>query len=87
MCERGLVIGRLPEQGRKRLDCESYSRLRQEVLRRDRWRCQCCGRTEDLQVHHIEPRGHLGDDAEQNLITLCAECHGRLHRIRCKPIV
>jgi 5-methylcytosine-specific restriction endonuclease McrA len=30
---------------------------------------------EDLQVHHIQPRGRLGDDAAENLITLCAACH------------
>jgi 5-methylcytosine-specific restriction endonuclease McrA len=60
---------------RLRLDLESYRRLHQKILARDRWRCQICGRSSALQVHHIDPRSRLGDDAEENLITLCADCH------------
>jgi len=29
----------------------------------------------NLQVHHLVKRSQLGDDAEGNLITLCAICH------------
>ena len=32
-----------------------------------------------LQVHHIKSRSLL-DDTEENLITLCALCHQRIHR-------
>lgn len=60
---------------RLRLNSESYRRLCRWVLERDGWRCQCCGRPSELQVHHISPRGRLGDDAEDNLITLCHTCH------------
>ena len=38
-----------------------------------------CGLTIDLQIHHVQPRGRLGDDAEENLIILCARCHQGLH--------
>ena len=65
---------------RNRLGPERYDELRQEILRRDGWRCQACGRRKDLQVHHIEARGRLGEDTEQNLITLCADCHRTVHR-------
>jgi predicted HNH restriction endonuclease len=34
---------------------------------------------EALQVHHIQPRGQLGDDAAENLVALCAECHRGIH--------
>jgi len=34
-----------------------------------------------LEVHHMEFRGQGGDDAEENLITLCAGCHSRMHLI------
>jgi 5-methylcytosine-specific restriction endonuclease McrA len=64
---------------RLRLDPESYRRLHQRVLDRDGWRCQSCGRSRDLQVHHIEPRSRLGNDTEENLITLCAACHRSCH--------
>jgi len=33
-----------------------------------------------LQVHHLKFRSQSGDDEEQNLITLCAECHEQVHR-------
>ncbi len=65
---------------RFRLDPESYRLLRQAVLQRDRWRCQSCGSVEGLEVHHIISRGQLGDDVEDNLITLCWSCHRKTHK-------
>jgi 5-methylcytosine-specific restriction endonuclease McrA len=62
-----------------RLDETAYEKLRQRVLRRDRWRCQCCGSMTNLEVHHHNFRSHSGKDTEDNLITLCNNCHGRLH--------
>jgi hypothetical protein len=59
-----------PKQPRQRLDPESYDRLRQQVLQRDGWRCQCCGTRSKLEVHHQEFRSHEGNDLEANLITL-----------------
>ena len=69
-----------PKQPRLRLDPMLYERLREQVLRRDSWRCQCCGTRSNLEVHHKEFRSKGGDDSEENLITLCAECHSILHR-------
>ena len=63
----------------QRLDPLSYENLREEVLRRDNWRCQSCGAMSNLEVHHKEFRSHLGEDSEENLITLCTGCHGRVH--------
>jgi len=68
-----------PKPRRVRLDAKSYKKLCLEVLRRDGWRCQSCGRREGLQVHHKQFRSHSGDDSEENLITLCATCHSSLH--------
>jgi len=64
---------------RLRLDPESYEALRQQVLRRDGWRCQSCGTMLNLEVHHKQFRSHCGSDSEENLITLCAKCHGHAH--------
>jgi len=69
-----------PKRPRLRLDPEPYEELRYEVLRRDGWRCQACGTMSNLEVHHKEFRSQSGDDAEENLITLCAACHDDLHR-------
>jgi 5-methylcytosine-specific restriction endonuclease McrA len=63
-----------------RLDPMSYESLRQQILRRDGWRCQFCGTMSNLEVHHMEFRGHSGGDSEENLITLCTACHARVHR-------
>lgn len=58
--------------------------VRQYVLKRDNYTCQCCGvhPTEKnpvkLHAHHIESR-HVGGNAPNNLITLCVACHKALH--------
>ena len=65
---------------RPRLDSTSYRALHRQVLERDRWRCQVCASMQNLEVHHLQFRSHSGGDKEQNLITLCAECHERAHR-------
>jgi 5-methylcytosine-specific restriction endonuclease McrA len=69
-----------PKVARLRLDPISCENLRQEVLRRDGWRCQSCGTMSNLEIHHKEFRSHAGDDSEENLITVCAACHTTLHR-------
>lgn len=63
-----------------RLDPVAYESLRQQILRRDNWRCQSCGAMVNLEVHHTEFRSHLGADSEENLITLCTQCHAKVHR-------
>jgi 5-methylcytosine-specific restriction endonuclease McrA len=60
----------------------SYESLRQQILRRDGWRCQSCGTMSNLEVHHREFRSHSGADSEENLITLCVDCHRRAHGLR-----
>jgi 5-methylcytosine-specific restriction endonuclease McrA len=63
-----------------RLDDREYQELREQVLRRDGWRCQFCGSITNLEVHHQQFRSHSGSDQEENLITLCSGCHSSLHR-------
>lgn len=58
--------------------------VRQYVLHRDGYACQCCGahatarREVKLHVHHLESR-KVGGDAPDNLITLCEDCHKGYH--------
>jgi 5-methylcytosine-specific restriction endonuclease McrA len=68
-----------PKRPRIRMTHKLYTRLRREILERDGWRCQMCGCSQNLDVHHTKRRSALGDDAETNLITLCRECHQLLH--------
>ena len=74
-----------PKRPRFRLDPVAYRRLRHRVLERDGWRCQRCGSLCELEVHHIRSRGLLGDDAAENLITLCARCHQEVHLLGSNP--
>jgi 5-methylcytosine-specific restriction endonuclease McrA len=65
---------------RPRLDADAYRELHRRILERDGWRCQVCGSMQNLQVHHLKLRSRSGSDEEQNLITLCVQCHERMHR-------
>jgi ATP-dependent DNA helicase RecQ len=75
-----------PRLPRLRLDAASYEyeSLRQQVLRRDGWRCQSCGTMSNLEVHHKEFRSRMGNDSEANVITLCTVCHASVHRVSLK---
>ena len=59
--------------------------VRQYVLKRDNYTCQCCGahttakKAVKLHVHHLESR-KVGGNAPSNLITLCTTCHNNLHK-------
>lgn len=56
--------------------------VREYVLWRDNYECQCChGKSKDnvLNVHHIESR-KTGGNAPNNLITLCETCHEAYHK-------
>ena len=75
----------LLEMVRNSLEPDAYRELTRQVLSRDGWRCQDCGVARDLQVHHIRSRGRLGDDVEENLITLCAVRHRARHLHRRTP--
>jgi HNH endonuclease len=63
-----------------------YARLRREILERDGWRCQGCGCSTNLDVHHMRRCSALGDDVETNLIALFRECHRILHGFSSSPI-
>ena len=57
-----------------------YSSRRKAILHRDNYTCQCCGKKNcRLEVHHIKFRHNGGTDDEENLITLCEDCHKGVH--------
>lgn len=56
---------------------EYFSGLRREILERDNHQCRACGSADRLHVHHRKPGVNDGDW----LITVCAGCHARLHRL------
>ena len=61
--------------------------LVKQILKRDNYTCQDCGKVfkEDgvwPDTHHILPKHDGGEDAPENLITLCEECHHQKHLTR-----
>ena len=54
-----------------------FAGLRGEILDRDGHQCQACGSAGRLHVHHRKP----GVNDRDLLITVCAGCHARLHRL------
>jgi len=63
--------------------------VRREVLRRDGYKCQCCGWSHDewnpsdprhLELHHITHHVKGGASVKENLKTLCTVCHDKVHR-------
>jgi 5-methylcytosine-specific restriction endonuclease McrA len=71
--------GGVPKRGRFRLNGTAYDELKIKILERDGWKCQRCGRRDQLQVHHLVRRSQSGSDCEGNLIVLCSRCHRSLH--------
>lgn len=59
--------------------------MRNYILIRDKYKCQLCGDTGHLEVHHkihLTPENIYDADIalnENNLITLCRDCHFKIH--------
>lgn len=49
--------------------------VRKRVHARDGGACVLCGRPYDLQCAHYIGRGQSGLGVEENLVTLCTDCH------------
>ena len=52
--------------------------IRQSVMERDNGQCQLCNK-QATQLHHILFKSYGGADISQNLISLCNECHIKVH--------
>ena len=66
--------------GYQRGPAYGYKNNHEAVLNRDNYTCQCCKTKKGtLHVHHIIYRSNGGSDKMENLITLCEDCHKKLH--------
>lgn len=52
--------------------------VKNQILERDGFKCRICSRNSNLHIHHIIPRQQGGSHNPDNLITLCASCHGAI---------
>ena len=63
----------------------AWQKMREYVLIRDKYKCTRCGRSGDLEVHHIvhlTPENIFDSKVtlnDANLITLCRDCHFAVH--------
>ena len=54
--------------------------LREKRLIKDGFKCKQCGSEMNLVVHHINyPTTAWGDEGLDDLVTLCRECHKKVH--------
>lgn len=60
---------------------------RDKIIARDNYKCQWCGKTINLQVHHKayhkfpnETKVEPWDYPDRLLITLCDDCHKKCHQ-------
>ena len=53
--------------------------FRKEILDAHGNACANCGKTNDIELHHIVPLSVGGTNAISNVIPLCRECHRSIH--------
>lgn len=57
--------------------CDITQKVKQKVFDRDNGRCTICGKYGSPNAHYIS-RSHGGLGIEQNIVTLCGDCHFRM---------
>ncbi len=63
----------------ERRQTKEWAILKQQIHRRDRYRCRLCGRDDvELHVHH-RSYANYGQERIDDLITLCKVCHQHFH--------
>ena len=66
----------IPEQVWKGNAANSQWRELKETIKNERGaKCEICGRTDNLDLHHIKARKFKGKDEPENLQLLCRSCH------------
>jgi len=59
---------------------KDFYNVKSAVLTRDDYTCQICGEKDTrLEVHHIQYRSKGGSNRMDNLVTLCHDCHSKIH--------
>ena len=48
---------------------------RRNIMRRDGFTCQYCGKKSDLTIDHVLPKSRGGGDTWENLTTACEKCN------------
>ena len=57
---------------------EFNKKLKEKIKKRDNYQCQSCNFQNKLVIHHIDY--NKLNNVENNLISLCRPCHGKVHQ-------
>ena len=61
------------------LDSSDWKQRRARILKRDKYQCSMCGTGMNLRVHHVRYPDVLGEESDDDLITVCDSCHEKIH--------
>jgi len=81
-CVETFIVG---SKSRKKFCCKNhagrYEYLQyKEALKESRFKCEVCGETLVVDLHHIIPRSEGGLDDYNNITSLCPNHHTAIHR-------
>lgn len=62
---------------KSRSNSEEYRQIKQQLLE-EVGKCELCGSTRELELHHVIPVVCGGSDSPENLILVCKKCHALL---------
>jgi 5-methylcytosine-specific restriction endonuclease McrA len=60
------------------LKSKKWAKKRRKALFKAKHKCECCGATEELHVHHLSYK-RLGKEPLSDLKVLCRNCHCNVH--------
>ena len=61
------------------LKTDLWDKNKKSALLRDDFKCVRCGSAKNLEFHHISYPADFINDTEDNIITLCVNCHRKIH--------
>lgn len=66
--------------------CDISQAVKKKVWERDQHACIICGSPYAMPNAHYLPRSHAGLGVEQNIVTLCRQCHHNYDNTPKRPI-
>ena len=65
--------------------CDISLKVKKIVWKRDEEKCICCGSKNASPVCHFIPRSKSGLGIEENIVTLCTNCHRNFDHTDFRP--
>ena len=75
-------------QYKQQLETPQWKMKRSLILKRDSFKCVLCDSKQELQVHHIRyiDGKQCWEYENSDLITLCGDCHRKVHKDKTSPL-